>query len=63
MFINTDYSGFMEATHSHLYLILIHLRRARENVFTSLFKSKSTSKTGTGVGEEWYVMLTYQEHC
>lgn len=40
MFIYTDCSGFMEATHSHLFLILIDLRRARENVFTSLFKSK-----------------------
>lgn len=47
MFIYTDYSGFTEATHSHLYLILIHLRGAWENLFTSLFKSKITSKTNT----------------
>lgn len=31
----------MEATHSHLFLILTDLRKARENGFTSLFKSKS----------------------
>lgn len=40
MFIYTDYSGFIEATPSDLYLILIRLRRAKENVLTTFLKSK-----------------------
>lgn len=52
MFIYTDYSGFIQATHSHLYLILIHLRRAK-------VKEKYIIGWYKPAGEECYVMLTY----
>lgn len=56
MFIYTDYSGFIQATYSHLYLtlilILIHLRRAK-------VKEKYIINWYKPAGEECYVMLTY----
>lgn len=35
-----DHTGFIKATQPTSYLMLIHLRRARENVVASLFRNK-----------------------
>ena len=37
---DADYTGFIQGTRLTSYLMLIHLRRARENVVASLFKNK-----------------------